>query len=173
MNPDPSLATAPAPRLALDVMIEAAAWTGAIDGLEALARETAETCLKATGVPAASLCVLFTDDAAVKILNNQFRGQDKPTNVLSFPSFSDDDGLGDIAIAFETVEREAAAQGKALRDHARHLIAHGILHLLGYDHEVESEAQEMEDLERRVLACFGAADPYAEQAANLDDGTPQ
>ena len=171
MNPDPSLSTAPAPRLALDVMIEAAAWTGAIDGLEALARETVETCLKATGVPAASLCVLFTDDAAVKTLNGQFRGQEKPTNVLSFPSLSDDDGLGDIAIAFETVAREAAAQGKALRDHARHLIAHGVFHLLGYDHEDESEAQEMEDLERQIMAHFGAADPYADQAATSNDGT--
>lgn len=171
MNPDPSLSTAPAPRLALDVMIEAAGWTGAIDGLDALARETVETCLKATGVPAASLCVLFTDDAAVKTLNGQFRGQEKPTNVLSFPSFSDDDGLGDIAIAFETVAREAAAQGKALRDHARHLIAHGVFHLLGYDHEDESEAQEMEDLERLIMAHFGAADPYADQAATSNDGT--
>lgn len=173
MNSGPSLSTAPPPRLALDVMIEAAVWTGALVGLEALVRETAEACLKATGVPAASLCVLFTDDAAVKTLNGQFRGQDRPTNVLSFPSFSDDDGLGDIAIAFETVEREAAQQGKTLRDHARHLIAHGVFHLLGYDHEDESEAQEMEDLERRVLAHFGAADPYAEQAVNSDDGTPQ
>lgn len=173
MKPDPDIAAAPAPRLALDVMIEAAAWTGAIADLEPLARETAEACLFATGIPAASLCVMFTDDAAVKTLNGRFRGRDKPTNVLSFPSFSDDDGLGDIAIAFETVEREAAAQGKTLRDHARHLIAHGVLHLLGYDHEDESEALDMEDLERRVLAHFGVADPYADPAPSLDDEAPQ
>ena len=88
---------------------------------------------------------------------------------MSFPSFSGDDGLGDIAIAFETVEQEAAAQGKTLRDHAKHLIAHGVLHLLGYDHKDESEAEEMEDLERRILSHFGVADPYAEQTANSDD----
>lgn len=170
MKPDPDIAAAPAPRLALDVMIEAAAWTGAIADLEDLAKNTVEACLIATGVPAASLCLMFTDDAAVRTLNGQFRGQDKPTNVLSFPSFSEDDGLGDIAIAFETVEREAAAQGKTLRDHARHLIAHGVFHLLGYDHEDESEAQEMEDLERRLLAHFGVADPYADPAVNRDDG---
>jgi probable rRNA maturation factor len=173
MNPDPDIAAAPAPRLALDAMIEAAAWTAAIDGLDAMVRETVEACLKVTGVPAASLCVLFTDDAAVKALNGQFRGQDKPTNVLSFPSFSDDDGLGDIAIAFETVEREAVAQGKAFRDHARHLIAHGVFHLLDYDHQDESEAQEMEDLERRVLAHFGVADPYAGHASSSNDEAKQ
>jgi len=169
MNPDPSLSTAPAPRLALDVLIEAPAWSGTIDGLDSLVREIAEACLTATGVAAASLCVMFTDDDALKILNRQFRGQDKPTNVLSFPSFSSDDGLGDIAIAFETVAQEAAAQGKTLRDHAKHLIAHGVLHLLGYDHEDESEAAEMEDLERLILAHFGVADPYAEQTVNSDD----
>lgn len=170
MKPDPDIAAAPAPRLALDVMIEADSWTGAIADLEEFARKTAEACLIATGVPAASLCVMFTDDAAVRTLNEQFRGQDKPTNVLSFPSFSEDDGLGDIAIAFETVAQEAAAQGKSLRDHARHLIAHGVFHLLGYDHEDESEAQEMEDLERRIMAHFGVADPYADSAAIRDIG---
>lgn len=170
MKPDPDIAAAPAPRLALDVMIEAESWTGAIGDLEELAHETAQACLSLTGVPAASLCVMFTDDAALKTLNAQFRDQDKPTNVLSFPSFSEDDGLGDIAIAFETVAREAADQTKNIRDHARHLIAHGVFHLLGYDHEDESEAQDMEDLERRVLAHFGVADPYADPAAKRNLG---
>lgn len=166
MNPDPHISTAPAPRLALDVMIENPDWASAIEDLEALTRETAEACLRATAVPAASLCVLFSDDAALKTLNGQFRGFDKPTNVLSFPAFSEDDGLGDVAIAFETVRREAEDQKKSMRDHSRHLIAHGVLHLLGYDHEIESEAQEMEDLERQILAQFGLADPYADRAEN-------
>ncbi len=166
MNPDPDISTAPAPRLALDVMIESPDWAGAIEDLEGLTRDTAEACLRAAGIPAASLCVLFSDDASLKALNQQFRSQDKPTNVLSFPAFSEDDGLGDVAIAFETVRREAAEQGKTLQDHSRHLIAHGVLHLLGYDHEIESEAQEMEDLERRILAHFGVADPYADRAEN-------
>jgi probable rRNA maturation factor len=173
MSPDPLISTAPAPRLALEVMIETPAWSDAIEGLEALTRKTAEACLQATGVSTASLCILFGDDAALKGLNHQFRGHDKPTNVLSFPSLSGDDGLGDIAIAFETVDREAADQGKNLRDHARHLIAHGVLHLLGYDHADESEAQEMEDLERQILAHFGVADPYGEYAARLDNGTEE
>ena len=173
MNPDPYLSAAPDPRLALDVMIEESAWTGAVDGLEALTRETAAACLDATGVAAASVCVLFSNDDALRTLNRQFRDQDKPTNVLSFPSFSDDDGLGDIAIALETVDREAAAQGKTLRDHCRHLIAHGVLHLLGYDHEDESEAQEMETLERQILAMFGVADPYVERAPVANDGAPE
>jgi probable rRNA maturation factor len=164
MNPDPDITGAAPPRLALDIVIETPGWTAAIPDLETMAQNTAAACLRAAGIPAASLCVLFGDDAALQDLNARFRGFDKPTNVLSFPAFSDDDGLGDIAIALQTVEREAAEQAKSLADHTRHLIAHGIFHLLGYDHEIESEAQEMEDLERRVLAQFGIPDPYADRA---------
>jgi probable rRNA maturation factor len=107
------------------------------------------------------LVVLLTDDAAVQDLNARFRGKDAPTNVLSFPAAANPEGhLGDIALAYGVCAREAQAQGKALVAHLQHLVAHGVLHLLGYDHMTDDEAQEMEGLERVVLAGLGIADPY-------------
>ena len=113
-----------------------------------------------------SLCL--TDDAALRALNARWRGIDKPTNVLSFPSSSrghlrDATMLGDIALAYETLAREAENLGVPLADHYRHLIAHGFLHLIGYDHETDAEAERMEALETRILARLGAADPYARE----------
>lgn len=106
--------------------------------------------------------VLLTDDARLRALNAAFRGKDRPTNVLSFPATSGDgSSLGDIAIAYGVVAREARAQGKSFAAHAAHLAAHGILHLLGYDHEKASEAKVMEALERTILAKLSIADPYA------------
>nr|WP_305790477.1 rRNA maturation RNase YbeY [Candidatus Phycosocius bacilliformis] len=115
-----------------------------------------------------SVAVLLTDDARVQALNAQWRQQDKPTNVLSFPaaeslsdiSLAGEIGLGDIALAYETCAREAAEQGKSLKHHATHLLVHGLLHLLGYDHEADDDAAEMEGLEREILASLGIADPY-------------
>lgn len=113
-----------------------------------------------------SVNVLFTSDAEVRILNRGFRKIDKPTNVLSFPaakvSLPDggEDHLGDIALAFETIAREAGEQGKPLLHHVSHLIVHGTLHLLGYDHDSEKAADAMEDRERAILARLGIADPY-------------
>ncbi len=97
-------------------------------------------------------------------LNAQWRGKDKPTNVLSFPTpgpISARPLLGDIVIAYETVAREAAAQEKTLREHASHMVIHGFLHLIGYDHETAAEAADMETLERRIATRLGLADPYA------------
>ncbi len=114
-----------------------------------------------------SLCL--ADDAALRALNSRWRGIDKPTNVLSFPSSSGgrlgdrNDVLGDIALAYETLAREAENLGVPLADHYRHLIAHGFLHLIGYDHETDAEAERMEALETRILARLGAADPYARE----------
>jgi probable rRNA maturation factor len=99
----------------------------------------------------------------MKELNGRWRGQDKPTNVLSFPSgaaLPDATTLGDIAIAFETMAREAQEEGKPVAAHFTHLTVHGLLHLLGYDHETENEAEEMEEIERLILADLGVADPY-------------
>jgi probable rRNA maturation factor len=113
-----------------------------------------------------SLCL--ADDAMLRVLNLRWRGIDKPTNVLSFPSAppgrsEDATTLGDIALAYETLAREAEDLGVPLADHYRHLLAHGFLHLVGYDHETDAEAERMEALETRILARLGAADPYARE----------
>jgi probable rRNA maturation factor len=111
--------------------------------------------------------VTFTNDAQIQHLNKTYRHQDKPTNVLSFPSleqslFQEEEELGDIFLAFETIEHEAHNQNKALNDHTLHLIIHGILHLLGYDHEQENEALEMETLEIEILKKLNIDNPYKE-----------
>ncbi|PRD44488.1 rRNA maturation RNase YbeY [Phyllobacterium phragmitis] len=113
------------------------------------------------------LSIVFTDDASIQKLNAEWRGKDKPTNVLSFPAFPVKAGarpgpmLGDIVIARETVEREAALEKKPLDHHLTHLVVHGFLHLLGYDHEDDGEAEEMEGWERRILEALAIPDPYA------------
>jgi rRNA maturation RNase YbeY len=107
-----------------------------------------------------NFAALFTSDAAVKDLNAQWRGKDSPTNVLSFPAPETAGTLGDIALAYETCAREAGEQGKSLKDHATHLLVHGLLHLLGYDHEADDDAAEMEGLEKDIMAKLGLEDPY-------------
>lgn len=120
-----------------------------------------------TGVDEVSL--LLTDDAHQRDLNSQWRGIDSPTNVLSFPDGSPlpDGGrlLGDVVLALDTCRREAREQGKSLADHTAHMVVHGVLHLLGFDHEEAEEAAVMESLEVRLLAAMGIADPYAEGLA--------
>lgn len=120
----------------------------------------------------AEVSIRLTDDDEVQALNRQYRSKDKPTNVLSFPMVQDDlletlangdDGevlLGDIILARGVCEREAAEKGVATAEHATHLIVHGTLHLLGYDHIADDEAEAMEDLERAALASLGIDDPY-------------
>jgi probable rRNA maturation factor len=113
------------------------------------------------------LGVVFTDDARIRELNAGWRGKDKATNVLSFPAFPETKSgplpplLGDIVLAAETVASEAALDGKPIENHISHLVVHGLLHLVGYDHEIEAEAEEMEALERRILARLAIPDPYA------------
>jgi probable rRNA maturation factor len=106
------------------------------------------------------LSILFTDDAAVQKLNAEWRGKDRPTNVLSFPQVF---GalLGDVILAAGTVRDEAALAQKPLKDHMAHLIVHGFLHVIGYDHEADEEAEAMEAVEREALKRMGIADPYA------------
>lgn len=112
-----------------------------------------------------SISLLLGDDAAVAALNQQFRGKAGPTNVLSFPPApggqGDDGFLGDIAVAAETVAEEAEFQGKSFANHAAHLVVHGFLHLLGYDHMADEDAKAMEARERAILATLGIEDPYA------------
>lgn len=115
------------------------------------------------------LSLVFTGDAAIQAINAEWRGKDKPTNVLSFPAFPLEPGkmpgpmLGDIIIARETVEREAVDLDKSFEDHLTHLLVHGFLHIFGYDHMETDEAEEMESLETRILAALGLSDPYAGQ----------
>ena len=112
-----------------------------------------------------TLVVLLTDDTHMRQLNRDFRHQDRATNVLSFPAnLSDASLLGDIALGYETVQQEADRDGKSLDDHLTHLVIHGALHLLGYDHENEATAREMEALEIAALSALGIANPY-----NIDD----
>jgi probable rRNA maturation factor len=150
----------------ISVPIQDSAWTDALPDAEALVTRAARAALAAGDAPApAAVAVALADDAAVRRLNFTYRGQDKPTNVLSFPDGETDPegttALGDLILAYGTVAREAAEQGKPLADHLRHLTVHGVLHLLGWDHETEAEAEAMERLERRILAGFGVPDPYA------------
>ena len=118
---------------------------------------------------APELSLVFTDDASIREINAEWRSQDKATNVLSFPAFPLEPGgkpgpmLGDIIIARETVEREAVDLEKSFDEHLTHLMVHGFLHLFGYDHMNNSEAERMEGLETRILASLGLSDPYAGQ----------
>ncbi|MDX2274189.1 MAG: rRNA maturation RNase YbeY [Hyphomonadaceae bacterium] len=106
--------------------------------------------------------VLLGDDMAIAALNKQFRGKDGPTNVLSFPAPElDPNFFGDIALAAETIVQEANFQGKRFEHHAAHLVVHGFLHLLGYDHEQPEQAEAMEARERAILTSIGIEDPYA------------
>ena len=142
----------------IDIEIEDPAWSAALPDPEAVALPAAEAALEARG----GVTILLTDDDSVAELNERFRGKAGPTNVLSFPAPDNpEDHLGDIALAYGVCAREAAKQGKPLAHHLQHLVAHGVLHLLGYDHLTEAEAEEMEARERRILAGLGVPDPYA------------
>lgn len=152
----------------IDVAVEAGGWAGE-EALLALVARAVEAVLAETGQAApgeAELSLLFTDDAHVRVLNRDWRAKDKPTNVLSFPAFPVAPGdpippmLGDIALAFETVMSEAALEEKPFDHHLTHLVVHGMLHLLGHDHEDEDEAEAMEALERAILARLAIPDPY-------------
>lgn len=146
----------------IEIEVEAEAWTGALPGAEAVVERAAQAAL---GTVEGDIVVLLTDDAAVRELNGRFRDKDKPTNVLSFPAPENAfPHLGDIVLAYGVCATEAEAQGKTLADHLSHLVVHGVLHLLGRDHEDDAEAEEMEAEEREILAQIGVADPYlAEQ----------
>ena len=139
------------------------------DGLEAIAGTAIRAALAASEaevVGVSEVSVVLTDDAEQHALNKQWRGIDKSTNVLSFPQiepFEPVSGLvGDIILAEETVKREAEEMGISLEAHFTHLVVHGFLHLLGYDHIDDEDAEEMEGLETEILAGLGIADPYSD-----------
>ena len=164
----------------VDIVIEDARWQAF--GLPALAERACGAALAGLGLAAEgfSIVVMGCDDARIAALNADFRGKPKPTNVLSWPSeeraaevygdapelpeagdADDPEELGDIAIAYETCAREAEEQGKPMADHVTHLLVHGLLHCLGYDHEDEADAELMEATEVRILATLGLSDPYS------------
>lgn len=145
----------------IDVEVEDPSWTVALPEAEAIVRRAAEAALAREGA-AGAVTLLLTDDESVRELNGRFRGKDSATNVLSFPAPANpEDHLGDVALAYGVCAREAADQGKPLSHHLQHLTVHGVLHLLGYDHIGDDEAEAMEGLERAVLASLGVPDPYA------------
>lgn len=153
--------------ITVEVEIEASAWADAQPGVEALVREAATAAARSDGAAGeGGYVVLLTDDATIAALNVDFRGKAGATNVLSFPAAqSAAPHRGDIALAFETCAAEARAQGKSLVAHLQHLTVHGVLHLLGFDHMQDDEAEAMETRERTVLESLGVADPYAAQGS--------
>ncbi|WP_395708268.1 rRNA maturation RNase YbeY [Reyranella sp.] len=143
-----------------DVVLLDAAWQRALPGVERLVRRAARAALVgARRSGRRSLTIALADDRRVRALNARDRKKDKPTNVLSYPS-GERAFLGDIVLARQTVWREAREQAKTAADHVSHLVVHGTLHLVGYDHDNDADADRMEALERRVLARLGIADPY-------------
>ncbi len=160
----------------IDINVAAVAWDG-LDELEALTRDSIAASLAESGarlVDGCEISVTFCDDAEIQELNAEWRGKDKPTNVLSFPTpgpLAARPLLGDVIIAYETVAREAVEQEKTLRDHTAHMVIHGFLHLIGYDHETAAEAEEMESLERRIASRLGLRDPYAGEAAGEEEAS--
>jgi probable rRNA maturation factor len=156
----------PAP-LQIEISRNAEGWPEALDARAEQAVRVALAQSKAKVTGPAEVSVVLTDDAEQQVLNRDWRGIDKATNVLSFPQiepFGPVAGLlGDIILARETVEAEARDMGIPFEDHFTHLMVHGFLHLLGYDHMDDDEALAMEGLETQILASLGVADPYAEQ----------
>ncbi len=158
--------------LEVDVQIAAGDWPDTVDWQLIAARavgEAAEQC-RVKLRQGAEVSVMLADDATVRELNSVWRTQDKPTNVLSFQSIATDrlataPALGDIVLAYETIAREAIEETKSFEAHATHLLVHGFLHLIGFDHQGDADAERMESLEVAVLAKLGIADPYAEAGA--------
>ncbi|MBV9235121.1 MAG: rRNA maturation RNase YbeY [Xanthobacteraceae bacterium] len=150
----------------VDIIVEAPAWN-ALRGVKPALRRAISAAAKPMQLTQSELAIVLTDDAAIRELNRRWRGSDKATNVLSFPAHglvppgSGPRPLGDVVIAYETMAREAQEQGLPFTHHLTHLAVHGFLHLLGYDHESDTEAETMEQLERDILARLDVPDPYA------------
>jgi probable rRNA maturation factor len=150
------------------VLVEDPGWRRT-RGLNARLTKAARAALRAAGFKGKSaLTLLLGSDLKLQQLNREFRGRNKPTNVLSFPAANNRDGYrGDIALAYGVTRREARDAGKAFADHASHLVVHGVLHLAGYDHERPGEAQIMEPLEVKILKRLGIDDPYADASGSI------
>jgi probable rRNA maturation factor len=184
------MTAAPAERLDISFSLESGDWETAVADVERLTERAARAAFEAAEKPEildgdtpVEMSLVLADDALVQTLNRDYRDKDKPTNVLSFALLDDlddtdestddvlarDEGMpiliGDVILAFETVQREALEQGKSFGDHLTHLVIHGVLHLLGYDHQSDPDADRMERLETSILARLGIADPYSANPA--------
>ncbi len=171
MSDDPD-STSAGPMVAVDV--RASDWQGDVPDIEANVRRAVCSAIAAgvANVEGIEVSIVLADDATVRALNRDYRDRDAPTNVLAFPQevAAPEQAagpllLGDVILAYETVRREAVAQGKTLSDHACHLVVHGLLHLCGFDHHTEASATDMERREIAILAALGIADPYVERRA--------
>jgi probable rRNA maturation factor len=150
--------------LTIDVRVASNRWTPAAK-LKVVARRAVSQAGDAVSTTGSELAIVLADDSTLRALNRDWRGIDAPTNVLSFPAKNAAAGyLGDIILGYETVSREARAEGKPLAHHVAHLAVHGFLHLLGYDHERTADALRMERLERQILRRLGIPDPYEPKA---------
>ena len=150
----------------IEVEIDSDEWTVALPEAAAVAERAARAAL---GTVEGDVVVLLAADEAVRDLNQRFRDKDRPTNVLSFPAAeSAFPHLGDVVLGYAYCAAEAKTQGKTLSDHLSHLVVHGVLHLLGRDHEDDAEAEEMEAEEREILAELGVADPYAAENGAIE-----
>lgn len=173
----------PTPRLTLHLLIECPDWRTALPKAKTDIARWMTAALATAGLGgAAEINLLLGNDARLKSLNHSFRGKAKPTNVLSFPAQTgrvrhlgekEPLMLGDVAMAYETITREAMAQGKTFTHHVAHLAIHGLLHCLGHDHEHDGQALIMETLERRTLDRFGLPDPYAPPQKKLAKKAPK
>jgi probable rRNA maturation factor len=153
--------------LTADILVTATCWEAEPEA-EVLVQRAIEAAAQraVSSADAAEVAIVLTDDSGIRTLNRDWRGIDKPTNVLSFPAVQTPSRneeprmLGDIAIAYETTRREAESENKPFAHHLSHLAVHGFLHLAGYDHETDADAETMESLEREILAGLGVPDPY-------------
>lgn len=155
------MAEAMAPALEIDILVEDEGWDHALPEVISFAERILRHVAEAESA-AGELSVLLTNAETMRTLNAQWRGKDYPTNVLSFPSPGGAPGIGDLALGLQVLQAEAQEQGKSLAQHFAHLLTHGFLHLRGYDHETDQEAERMEARERHLLAALGFADPYKE-----------
>jgi probable rRNA maturation factor len=168
-GPSPGIAEPLAgPRLAVDVARHADTWAeaGITDVLLERAARAALATIAALPSGNYEIAVVLTDNAEMRTLNRTWRGKNAPTNVLSFPAseaLGEVPFLGDVVLTYETSLKESREDNLTLSDHVSHLVVHGVLHLLGFDHQTEEEAERMEAIERKALATLGIADPYVEE----------
>jgi probable rRNA maturation factor len=155
-------------KLRIDVLIDSDRWKSA-DNIRTLVRRAVAEAASAQSTSERELAIVLTDDSAIRQLNRLWRGVDAPTNVLSFPAATkqaEDEPahLGDIVLAYQTIAREAETEGKPFTHHVAHLAVHGYLHLIGFDHEQDDDAEAMEQTERKILHRLSIPDPYRQNA---------